>query len=464
MRSDAWSLKLVVLCIACLVLSQKVLGQPDQDPAPSPLLQEGVPVSWWFAFKFNAVNFPRPDSSQPTCLFGGQPGGDKKYSAIGQDYVIASDAHPVLQKGSGFLGDSTDDPVGATFDQVYNGSLFYIVWNDQFYRDPLLKCEGTGVANDCEAQWGHSKGVLAWNEDGDGFVMQVTTPSWPGAGNKAHPRALIPQPGESPDGNSLGCVNDNDVEMSQDFFALKLTKADLLKVLAALQEAGAVTDTTQLQIVNSGGPQEITDAVKKLGSQNMKATFSSDILSSGVRIIAKAGGLSAPPWQMVSAVLGRIPMRVASYWEGKTAINSTTEKTPVSCWPTSLKKLKPGAVQIATTGIWDGTEIGLTGEAPKNDSGNSLGLNHAKIGVSTSVGSSLTIFGDMNQDGVLSAPNAAACMVSQNKRGVIFFVVNNADLHDSVALLLSGDSAPPVSTAVKKRAPAHSKKKTTQPQ
>src|ERR1700733_4810451 len=201
MRSDAWSLKLVVLCIACFALSQKVLGQPNQYLAPSPLLQEGVPVSWWFAFKFNAVNFPRPDSSQPTCQFGGQPGGDKKYSAIGQDYVIASDAHPALQKGSGFLGDSTDDPVGATFDEVYNGSLFYIVWNDQFYRDPLLKCEGTGVANDCEAQWGHSKGVLAWNEDGDGFVMQVTTPSWPGAGNKAHPRALIPQPGESPDGN-----------------------------------------------------------------------------------------------------------------------------------------------------------------------------------------------------------------------------------------------------------------------
>jgi len=56
----------------------------------------------------------------------------------------------------------------ATFNQIYNGALFYVLWNDQFYGDPLP----IEYAPD-----GHSKGLLAWNNDG----------------------------------NSLGCVADNDV-------------------------------------------------------------------------------------------------------------------------------------------------------------------------------------------------------------------------------------------------------------
>lgn len=279
--------------------------------------------------------------------------------------------------------------------------------------------------------WGHSKGLLAWDADGNGFIMQVTTPSWPGAGSSAHPRAH--------DGNSLGCVDDDDVDLSQDFFALKLTKPDLLKVLAALQQEGAVTAASTPQIMNSGGPQEVIDAVSKLGSPNTKPSFTDDTLSVGVRVIAKAGGLGVPPWQMVSAVLGKTPLRVASFWNG-TLINTTTDKTLVSCWSGALGP--PGAVEIATTGTWEGTPIGLAGTGQQDSSGKSLGANHAKIGVSTSEGSMLTIFGDMNQDGALSPQGKVTCASSQNARGGMFFVVDSAELHDSVASLLSGKSAP----------------------
>jgi hypothetical protein len=164
---------------------------------------------------------------------------------------------------------------------------------------------------------------------------------------------------------------------------------------------------------------------------------------------------------MVSAVLGQVPLRVASFWTG-TRIGSTTKETPVSCWPPALGALKkPDAVEIATTGTWNEIQIGLTGAPQKDDSGHPLGLNHAKVGVSTSPGSSLTIFGDMNQDGALSQNGKVLCTSSQNGRGGMFFVVDNADLHDSVASsLLNGKSASVVSTTIQNGDLAETKKTT----
>ena len=109
-------------------------------------------------------------------------------------------------------GDTTADPIGATFEEVYDNSFHYVIWNDQFYDDPEIN----GCSKSCSGPWGHSKGMVAWNDSGEGFVLQVTTPSWPAAGSKQFPRKT--------DGNTLGCVKDNDVQVSQDFFALKLTE------------------------------------------------------------------------------------------------------------------------------------------------------------------------------------------------------------------------------------------------
>jgi hypothetical protein len=50
---------------------------------------------------------------------------------------------------------------------------------------------------------------------------------------------------------------------------------------------------------------------------------------------------------------------------------------------------------------------------------------------------SYAIFGDMNQQGSLTT-----CTSSQDARGGLFFVVDNAQLHDSVRDLIQGDSAP----------------------
>jgi hypothetical protein len=93
---------------------------------------------------------------------------------------------------------------------------------------------------------------------------------------------------------------------------------------------------------------------------------------------------------------------------------------------------KPGAVDIATSGTWNGHTIGLKGAVGKD-------YNHAKLGVVTGSGSTAVIFGDMNQDGDLTG---GSCSDSQNARGGLFFVVSDPTLHTSVAGLLKGESAP----------------------
>ena len=412
--------------------------------APVPLLTSGQPVNWWFVFKFNTQTYPDCGGAQRTCLFGGtvQP-----YKSFGQQFAFASSLDGTLRQGGGCAGDTTTDPLGATFAQVYNGNFYYVLWNDQFYGDPIATAF---------APAGHSKGMLAWNDNGDGMVLQVSTPSWPASGSSSQPRKT--------DGNTLGCVNDDDVLVSQHFFALKLNKADVVSVLAALANASVTTDPTQLQIVHNGGPAEIQELVRGLGSISGSKTPLTAELSSGVLLISKPSNLNVPPWQMVSALLGGEPLRVASWWTAP-EIPTTTAATPVTCWDPSLGA--PGAVEIATTGIWLGMTLGFEGVSAPDG-------NHAKIGISTlgrsvpkpaptgpqprygdaglapeCLGRSIrsfadcrpayVIFGDMNQQGSLSGPN---CGSSQNGRGGLFFVVQDASLYQSVRALLAGQTAP----------------------
>jgi hypothetical protein len=375
--------------------------------APVPLLKSGQPVDWWFVFKFNAESFPQCGGVQRTCAFGGTV---QRYRSFSQQYVFASSADHTLQPGGGCVGDATTDPLGATFDQVYNGAFFYVIWNDQFYGDPLPNKD---------APAGHSKGMLAWNSDGNGMVLQVSTPSWPGSGSSTEPRKT--------DGNTLGCVEDNDVLVSQHFFALTLTKADVVAVLNALANASVVTDPTKLQIVNNGGPTDIQALVKGLGKNSKSKTATEATLSSGVLLLSKPSDLNVPPWQMVSALLGGEPLRAATWW-AKPEIPTTTATTPVGCWDQSLDA--PGAVEIATTGMWQGKTLGFEGVGEPDG-------NHAKIGVSTGQ-LSYVIFGDLNQQGALTGPH---CDSSQNGRGGLFFVIEDAQLFSSVRGLIQGQTA-----------------------
>ncbi len=397
--------------------------------APVPQLSKGgEPVDWWFVFKFNAqktFSGCGANSGKRTCIFGGSV---QAMDNFGQQFAVASSRkdEDALSQGKGCLGATTSDPVGATFDQVYNGNFNYVIWNDQFYGDPALS---TCKASSCGAPWGHSKGVLAWNDAGEGFVMQVSTPSWPGSGTSRIKRSA---------GNTLGCISsNNNLLASQHFFALKLNKSDLVKVLKALKSAAVVTDPTKLQIVRNGGPADVQALVNGLGqrpkkvkptSSNMDDFYTKDELSTHVTLIAKTSNLTAPPWEIVSAILDGTAQRAATWWT-RPRIYSTTKSSKVACLkPWANLDGKSGPVAIALTGEWNKQTIKLS--APSN---------HAKIGVSVSGGHHYVIFGDLNQQGALSPPD---CGRSQNGRGGLFFVLDNKTLAESVADLIEGDTAP----------------------
>lgn len=389
------------------------------DGPPVPLLQKGQdPVEWWFVFKFNAKAFPGcGGNAKRQCIFGGDV---QDYPMFGQQFVYGTNGTALKKRTGSCVGDSTKDPVGATFEQVYNGSYFYVLWNDQFYNDPDIP----GCGTYCKAPWAHSKGMLAWDEGGAGFVMQVSTPNWPGAGSKRAPR--------QDNGNTLGCLTadgetpKNNVLVSQHFFAVKLTKEDVLKVLDGLKHAGVVTvhnpeATDRDQVVNNGGPADIQEKVNALGVKPQSSSFLKETLSNGVRLIAKSSRMAVPPWQMVSSLLGGVPLRVAT-WYSKNKIPDTNGGSKPDCWDDSLTD-SPGAVTNALAGHWGNTRFVLTGGA-------SADHNHAKIGVSTT--GDLVIFGDMNQEGALSPK----CNLSQNPRGGLFFVVEDQKLASSVRDLL----------------------------
>ena len=378
----------------------------------SPLLATGQPVEWWFVFKFNGATFPSKESQEPTpTLFGGSP--IDYHGGLSLSYACANSASASLKMGTGYIGTSLKDPVAATFNQVYNGSCNYIIWNDQFNGNPLQSLD---------SPWGHSKGVLAWDDTGAGFVMQVSTPSWPASGSIHHPR--------KGDGNTLGCVKDDDSLLSQHFFALKLTPADVDVVLQGLVNAYVATKPGNSQIVNVTGPANLKTLAANLGKDPKSTKVIKQSLSSGITFISKPSALHVPPWQLVSAQLGSLPLRVASFWADP-IINSTTASTPINCWQPTLGK--PGAVQTAISGTWDGKSIGLKGGADNQS-------NHAKIAVSES-SSPICIFGDLNQQGTLGG-NGASCDSSQNGRGGTFYVLHNPTLFQGLTSLLKGNSAP----------------------
>jgi hypothetical protein len=389
--------------LALAMASAVAVAQPA--PAPTPMVDQAHPADWVFAFKFNAADFPTT-ATLTNCIFGGTP---QPYKSS-QQYVLASSGSPTLQNGPGLIGTSTADPVGATFAKIYAAGLNFVVWNDQFYRHPPI----TGCAESCSGPWGHSKGVIAWNDSGEGVVLQVTTPSWPGSGTAAAPRAS--------DGNTLGCVGDDDVKASQHFFALHLTPVDTAAVLDALANASVVTDLSNPQLARIGGPPAIRERALLLGRRSASTKVLDVTLSSGVRLISKPSALHVPPWQMISARLGGVPLRAATWWTTP-KIPDTTANSNIGCWDNSLGKA--GAVVNATTGRWQNKPLGLTG-------GPQLDANHAKIGVSFDTTHDYVIFADMNQQGQL----AGRCASSQNGRGGMFFILSNPALHASVAQLI----------------------------
>ena len=426
--------------VACVLSAYALAVLPAAAiDAPVPLLAKGKEVDWWFVYKFNSQKYDNdrafvgcgPDSGTRTCIFDKN---GKVQTSVGsnfsQQYVFASSSDGELAKGKGCLGMTMTDPVGATFDQIYHGSPFYLIWNDQFYGDPPIPgCS----KSQCAGPWGHSKGVLAWNEAGEGLVMQVSTPSWPASGSEKFPRKHF---------NTLGCVStQNNLSFAQHFFALKLDKKGVMAILEALINASVATSPGIPQIARIGGPDDLRALAEKVGEQPHKippakrqpedTKILQTRLTDNVTLISKPSNLNVPPWQMVSALLDSESERTATWW-ATPQIYSTKKSTKIGCWEGTLKseKKKPGDVVIALDGSWDNHKIKLIG-----------GSSHAKVGVTTSGSKHYVIFGDLNQQGSIN-PVKGECDHSQNGRGGMFFVVEDEKLFKTLSEMLDGKDEP----------------------
>lgn len=420
----------------------------SQLPPPMPLAGPNEPVDWLFAYKFNAGSFPGWDNGEmPKYGTPGVFGGTfKDYPAgLSQQYVFCTSDNPTLVKGKGPIGATYSDPIGATFAQIYNTPGYYcILWNDQFYGNPIASAD---------SPFGHSKGMAAWNDDGEGFVLQTSTPSWPASGSykiSRNSEATIQavKNGEKNkygkpielDYNTLGCIDDDDIEVAQHFFCLKLNQDDLVSVLRGLINSSVVTDPRQPALCNNGGPQAIQELVSQLGKVSDSKEVLTATLSTGIQMISKPSALAVPPWQMISAQLNSLPIRAVTWWAFPNIYSTEKGQVP-GCWASSLGT--PGEVDIALTGSWDGTEIVLIGNNGKYS-------NHAKIGISMDENQPITVFGDENQQGALSVGycktgfyehSTQQCDSSQNGRGGTYYVLNNTDLFKSITQLLSGKTA-----------------------
>jgi hypothetical protein len=95
-----------------------------RSSAPVPLVAAGHPVSWWFAFKFNAGKFAGCAVAK-SCSFGDSP---QNYTlGEGDEFAVASSDSPTLAMHTSCIGeDAEDDPVGRTFAQVYANNFFYV--------------------------------------------------------------------------------------------------------------------------------------------------------------------------------------------------------------------------------------------------------------------------------------------------------------------------------------------------
>lgn len=386
-----------------------------------PLLGDGSSADWWFTYKTNTLAYPNCSGTRE-CPFGGKV---QAYpTGWGLQYLLASSVGgktSALEQKSDCLG-SGDDPVAKTFAQIYDGTAAnYIIWNDQFYGDPELNVTPKCTTY-CASPWGHSKGAIAWGSDGTGFVLQVTTPDWPGNGDKTKER--------SQQGNTLGCVGDDDAKVAQHMFALRLaSSSDTQTVLQAMARASVATDPKNSMLMKlTDGPSDIASIARNLGRLDDSETVFSDTLSvAGVKVIAKPHSVNVPPWSLVSSVLS-LPLRVASWFTSPKLI-SAKAGTP-GCWASSLSE--PQEVQTVLSGQWDNKTMGMLGES-------SLDGNHAKVAHSLS--GTTSVFGDMNQEGSYQ-PSDRKCDSSQNGRGGMFFVLDDSVMHDGLKSLLTGDTAP----------------------
>ena len=239
----------------------------------------------------------------------------------------------------------------------------------------------------------------------------MTTPDWPGAGSKAHPRKS--------DGNTLGCCDDDNSKALKSyeqlpdvsvtcrnsfsclylrlfwvyikgpghleslFFAVlscrwrntsspctwrasrtrsrccrPCRRPPWRRIRRTPRWGSALLKSSRFKIFKvaklTSGPAALLSAAKQLGrplrkdQDTLQGTLSVHTTKGPIKVIAKPSGLHVSPWHMVSA-LTATPLRTATWWSHP-EIPSSPQGYKPGCWQSGLKSPVP-EVQAAISGL-----------------------------------------------------------------------------------------------------------------
>ncbi|MFA6035188.1 MAG: deoxyribonuclease II family protein [Myxococcota bacterium] len=383
---------LVVICLFASMLigcsSRSTTYPPEirvEDPAVGdvmPLDGNGKPVDWWFLLKLpQGATSLCSGTTSPGCQYWQAP------RAGGVCYLYADSNNPSLQLySSPKLGFDNlvgpNNPVTRTLNQITGKS--FIIWNDQG-----SKTSKPNKYPDKGAPIAHSKGAAAFGV-ASGFVMNASTPNFP-----------------DPDLYTLGCQQDDNVEVSQHFFCFSLKKDGMtswaqsianaqLSVIANNNWTGIFADTTV-------GGHSTTQTLQTLGNVP-------------IQLIVKGSKDFFIPWDYVTNTIGSSVNALTWY------ASPTTPPIPQGFKSSCLYKTPANYnIDIVTSLTTPDGTYSWCGQGEANGS-----YNHAKLGVGSSP---LVIAGSMNMQGDITV---AGCESSQMGRGGDFYGLQSEELFDSL--------------------------------
>ena len=362
---------LILLLIGCSESSKEKSGPPDylrSDGDVAPLDGKGNPVDWWFLVKL-------PQGATSVCSGCASPACPSWQGSRsgGVCYWYADSNNPTLRFYSDLGFDclsGTNNPVTQTLNQMKGRS--YIIWNDQG-----SKTSKPGTYPDKGAPIAHSKGAAAFGGS-TGFIMNVSTPNFP-----------------DPDLYTLGCQEDDNVEVSQHFFAFSVNKSGMSSWAAAVANA-------QLSVISQNN---WIFADTTVGGHSTTANLLT-LQNLPVRLIVKGSKDFFIPWDYVTNSLGS-SVKALTWYASPTTPPIGTGST-MNCLYQSPARFDVDVVRSLQTPDGSFSWCGQ-GEASPT-------CNHAKIGVG--IGTGWVVAGSMNMQGNI---DSTGCESSQMGRGGDFY-------------------------------------------
>jgi hypothetical protein len=336
---------------------------------------KGNAVDWWFLIKM-------PQGATSVCTGCANPGCQYWQSSRsgGVCYWYADSNNPTLQPYTALGFDcltGPNNPLTRTLNQMKGKT--YIIWNDQG-----SKTSKPNTYPDEFAPIAHSKGAAAFGDE-TGFIMNVSTPDFP-----------------DPDLYTVGCQEDDNVEVSQHFFCFSADKASMTAWANAMANA-------QLSVISKNN---WTFADTTVGGHSTTANLKT-LGNLPVTLVVKGSQDFFIPWDYVTNSIG----------SGVKALNwyASPETPPIGTGSTMTCLYKSPAqfdVDIVRSLQTPDGAYSWCGQ------GNSTTYNnHAKIGIG--INTSWVVAGSMNMQGDITS---AGCTSSQMGRGGDFYAFQNQNL------------------------------------